>query len=421
MTEITVAGETFNVRLEGDESNEVLALAHQLGGSLAVWEPLMPALLERFRVLRWDSRGHGASVANAGPYSIARLAQDAIGIFDALGVDRAHWLGLSMGAMVGQAALIASPERIGCAVLANTAAQLGTPDVWNARIQAVLRDGMKAIAGDVAGRWFTAGFRRAEPEIVEAILCVLRENAPEGYAAACAAVRDADQREAIRAIRNKVLVIAGRDDSSAPPDLGAYVASAIEGAKFVSLNAAHISHLEQTDAFLSAAIAFLTAPEPPARPAPAPRKAAARRRPARLAAARQAPPKTPAPTDAVKKALAKQTATKKAPAKKTSGKAAVKQLSPAKKTAPTKTAPTKNSPTKAAVKKSPKQKSAVPKAAKTTPRAVAKKAAVKRPVKKAAIKQPKATAKASPAAPGAKAGQPPASKRRSTGKPPRRR
>ncbi len=198
MSEVTIAGETFNVRLEGDESKEVLALAHQLGGSLAVWEPLLPALLEHFRVLRWDSRGHGGSVANEGPYSVAQLARDAIAIFDALGIEKAHWLGLSMGAVVGQAALLAAPERIGRAVLANTGAKLGTPDIWNARIEATRKEGLAAAAGSVAARWFTPQFREAEPEAVEAVLFILRATPPEGYAAACAALRDFDLREAIR-------------------------------------------------------------------------------------------------------------------------------------------------------------------------------------------------------------------------------
>ena len=160
MTEIRIAGETFNVRLEGDESKEVLALAHHLGGSLAVWEPLLPSLLEHFRVLRWDSRGHGGSVANQGPYSIAQLARDALAIFDALGIEKAHWVGLSMGAVVGQAVLIEARSGSGEAVLANTGAKLGTPDIWNARIKATRKEGLAAAAGSVARALVHAGVSR---------------------------------------------------------------------------------------------------------------------------------------------------------------------------------------------------------------------------------------------------------------------
>jgi 3-oxoadipate enol-lactonase len=389
MTEITLAGETFNVRLEGDETKEILALAHQLGGSLTVWEPLMPALLERFRVLRWDSRGHGGSVANGGPYSVAQLARDAIAIFDALGIDKAHWLGLSMGAIVGQAAMIAAPARIRRAVLANTAAQLGTPDIWNARIQTVRQEGMEAIVGSVAARWFTAEFRRAEPEIVEAILFVLRESSPEGYAAACAALRDADQREAIRSIRNKALVIVGSDDSSAPPELGSFVAIAIEGARLVTLESAHISPIEQTDAFLMAAIDFLTAPATPARKASPTRKAPARRPSARQPLARRMPPKAPAKKAAVSKAKGKKAAVKKAAAKHASVRTAAARV------VTTKAQPSrKQGAPKAAAKKSAAKKSAHKKATfKNTP--FAKPTLAKTAAKKASVKTQ--SAKKSPA------------------------
>jgi 3-oxoadipate enol-lactonase len=372
MTELTIAGETFNIRLEGEADNAVLALAHQLGGSLAVWEPLMPALLEHFRVLRWDSRGHGASIANEGPYSVAGLARDAIGIFDALGIEKAHWVGLSMGAIVGQAALIAAPERIGRAVLANTAAKLGTPEIWNARIEAARRDGLESMAETVAARWFTPEFREAEPKTVEAILDVLRETPPSGYAAACAALRDFDQREAIRSIRNKVLAIVGRYDPSAPPELGAFVAGAIKGARLATLESSHISPIEQSGAFAEAAIDFLTATETPTQKPAAPRKPAARR-PARQLLARRTP-QAPA-----KKATGKKAAAKSQPKKTPAKKAAVRQT-PAKQTVAKQTLLKKGATAKATVKKA---------APKKTPAASAKGKAIpkKAPVKKSAVKK----------------------------------
>ncbi len=402
MTEITIAGEAFNVRLEGDGDKPVLALAHQLGGSLAVWEPLMPALLEHFRVLRWDSRGHGGSVADEGPYSVAQLARDAIAIFDALGVEKAHWIGLSMGAIVGQAALIAAPERIGRAVLANTAAKLGTPDIWNARILAAREEGLEAMAGVVTTRWFTPEFREADPEAVEAVLFILRETSPQGYAAASAALRDFDQREAIRSIRKKVLVIVGRHDLSAPPELGASVASAIDGARLVTLESSHISPIEQTDAFAEAVIDFLTAPEAPARRPAAARKAAGRRARGRIT--HRAPIKAPA-----KKAPAKKTAAKKAQRKKTPAKTMV-----AKQGAPKKARVAKTS-AKKTVSKAPVKKSAANKAL-----VVRKRAATKSPIKSAKSK-PAATKKPAAKAAARSAGKKAPSKSRTARKPPRRR
>ena len=268
MSEITIAGESFNVRLEGDESKPIVALAHQLGGSLAVWEPLMPALLEHFRVLRWDLRGHGASVANEGPYSIAQLARDAIAIFDALGIEKAHWLGLSMGAIVGQAALIAAPDRIGRAALANTAAKLGTPDIWNARIRAALEDGMEAMAGTVAARWFTPEFREAEPDRPGDPLHPARN--------AASRLRRRERRFARRrpARSDQVHSQQGPRDRR-PLDPRAAGTRRLRrprhrGARPVRLELSHISPIEQAEAFARAAIDFLIAPEAPARRPPAP-------------------------------------------------------------------------------------------------------------------------------------------------------
>jgi 3-oxoadipate enol-lactonase len=301
-----------------------------------------------------------------------------------------------MGAIVGQAALIAAPERIGRAVLANTAAKLGTPDIWNDRILAAREEGLEAMAGAVAARWFTPEFREADPEAVEAVLFILRETSPQGYAAASAALRDVDQREAIRSIRNKVLVIVGRRDPSAPPALGAFVAGAIEDARLATLESSHISHIEQPDAFVVAVIDFLTAPEAPARRPAAARKAAGRR--ARQRLAHRAPMKAPA-----KKATAKKTAAKQAQRKKT----AAKQGAP-KKARVAKT-PAKKSAAKAPVKKSAAKKVVVK-----------KRAATKSPIKSAKSK-PAATKKPAAKAAARSAGKKAPSKSSAARKPPRRR
>ncbi len=382
MSEIFVAGEAFNVLLEGDASKEVLVLAHQLGGSLAVWDGLAPALLEHFRILRYDSRGHGSSVATHGPYSITGLARDAIGILDAFGVEKAHWLGLSMGAIVGQAALILAPGRIGRAVLANTAAQLGTPDTWNARIQAVWANGLASLVESTAERWFTPEFRAAQPEAVAEVMNIFRNTSAEGYAGACAALRDVDQREAIRSIKNKALVMVGRRDPSAPPPLGALVASAIEGAKLVTLEASHISPIEDREAFVEATIDFLTSVERPARTAPLPRKRPARLNPARQSLAARIPEKKAAARQApAKKAAAKKAVNKNAPKKVAPKKAATKK--PVTKTAAIKTAPSK----KAAAKQAAAKKTAAKPAAKS--RAIGKSSTESARTKTAAKKRPR--------------------------------
>jgi 3-oxoadipate enol-lactonase len=336
MTGIIIAGETFNVLIEGDENKEILMLSNPMGTNLHLFDPQIPALAEHFRVVRYDSRGHGASVANQGPYSVEGLGRDALAIMDALGIKRVHWLGLSMGSIVGLWLLVHARERIGRAVLASTAAQIPGPDLWNNRIRSARDTGMNGVAMAAAERWFTKAFRDAHPDKVEAVMEMVRTTPLHGYLAACAAGRDMDQREAVRSISNKVLVIAGRHDLSTPPGMGALVASSIEGAKFVTLEASHMSNIEDEANFTKAAVDFLTAPETTAtRPPPRPR--------------------APAKTAAAKKAPARKTAAKKAPAKKASGKKTAAKKASAKK-APTKKAPPKKLKTKAQTKKAAAKK-----------------------------------------------------------------
>ncbi len=288
MTGITIAGETFNVLIEGGENKHVLMLSNPMGTNLHFWDPQIPALARHFQVVRYNSRGAGASIANQGPYSVEGLSRDALAIIDALGLARVHWLGLSMGSMVGLWLLVHARERIGQAVLAGAAAQIPGPDLWNNRIQSARDSGMNDVSIAAAGRWFTKTFRDANPEKVERVLEMVRTTPLHGYLAACAAVRDMDQREAIRSITNKVLVIAGRHDLSTPPGMGALAASSIKGAEFITLEASHMSNIEDEANFTKAVIDFLTAPEtaaagpPPHQKAPA-KKAAAKKTPTKKA------------------------------------------------------------------------------------------------------------------------------------------
>lgn len=381
MTEISVAGEPFNVLVEGDETKPVLTLSNPLGLDLHLWDRQIPAFLKHFRVVRYDSRGHGASVANEGPYSIAGLAQDVLGILDALGVEKTHWLGLSKGGLIGQWLLAHAPERIGRAVLANTAAHIPGPDVWNERIEAVRRLGVGGVAESIAERWFTPEFRERDPAAVESVLALLRQTTPQGYAATAAAIRDADQRELIRSITNPVLVIIGRHDQATPPELGEFVAKSIKGAKIARLESSHISNVEDEANFTKAVVDFLTASEAPALKAPASRRTPARKTGTKKAAAKKAPAKKAAAKKApAKKAPPQKTAARKAPTKAASvAKAATKKASAKK--APAKKTAAKKTPSRAAVKKLAARKPADKKtAAKKLPTktAAAKKSVVKK-------------------------------------------
>ena len=243
--------------LSGPKDAPVLVLAHSLGTSLALWDPQLPALAERFRVLRYDARGHGRSETTPGPYTIELLARDVLELLRGLAIERAHFCGLSIGGLLGMWLGANAPESIGKLVLANTAARIGTPERWNARIQGVLRDGTRPMVPDVITRWFTPAFRERAPEVVAAAARMLEETSAEGYAWSCAAIRDADLAPSLAAIRAPTLVIAGREDPATTPDEGRALARAIAGGRFCELEAAHLSNLEAPAEFNAELVRFL--------------------------------------------------------------------------------------------------------------------------------------------------------------------
>jgi len=246
-------------RFDGPTGAPALLLSNSLGTSLEMWDAQMPAFAERFRVLRYDMRGHGRSAVPPGPYSIADLGRDVLALLDANGLDRVRFCGLSMGGMTGMWLGCHAPERLEKLVLCNTSAQLGSPDQWNTRIAIVQNEGMKGVAEGVIGRWFTPGFRESEPEEVARVRRMLLETPPAGYAACCAAIRDQDQREAICAVPVPTLVVAGARDPATPPEHSRIIASKIPGARLVELDAAHLSNIEARDSFTASVLEFLAA------------------------------------------------------------------------------------------------------------------------------------------------------------------
>jgi 3-oxoadipate enol-lactonase len=243
--------------LSGPRDAPVLVLSHSLGTNLALWHPQRAALESRFRVLRYDIRGHGRSSVPRGPYSIEQLAGDVVALLDTTGVERAHFCGLSIGGLIGMWLGAHAPERILKLALCNTAARIGTPERWNARMQDVWQSGVQAIAGDVVERWFTPAFREREPENVATARAMLEATSAEGYAACCAAIRDAALEPALGSIRAETLVIAGSDDPATTPADGRRLADAIARARYSELPAAHLSNLEAPLPFNQALLGFL--------------------------------------------------------------------------------------------------------------------------------------------------------------------
>jgi 3-oxoadipate enol-lactonase len=232
-------------------------LSNSLGTTCRMWDRQIPALSGAFRVIRYDSRGHGQSDAPTGDYTIARLAGDALAVLDSLHIDRAAFVGLSKGGMVGQWLGAHAPERVTRLVLANTAAWMGPAQAWQARIDTVMERGMGAITEAVLERWFTPGFRDAAPEAVAPVRDMLLATAPQGYAGCCAAIRDMDQRTSLAAIHVPTLVIGGLQDPATPPAKAEEIAAGVVDARLVMLDAAHLSNIEQAEAFTAALLAFL--------------------------------------------------------------------------------------------------------------------------------------------------------------------
>ncbi len=229
---VTVDDVPFAVRIDGSDASPVLLLSNSLSSDMSMWDDQVGTWARRFRIVRYDSRGHGATPATPGPYTIEQLGRDALAVLDALGVGRAHFCGLSMGGMVGMWILTHAPERIGRAVLANTSAHMGPRSLWDGRIELARAGGMRAM---------------------------IRRTSLEGYVGSCEAIREMDQRESIRAIRNPVLVVIGANDPATTPEAGRQIHEAIPESRLAILDAAHISCVEQPEAFTRTVDDFLAA------------------------------------------------------------------------------------------------------------------------------------------------------------------
>jgi 3-oxoadipate enol-lactonase len=250
-------GARIAIRIDGPVHAPPLLLSNSLGTTFRMWDAQMEALRSAFRVIRYDSRGHGQSDAPAGDYSIARLAADAVAVLDSLHIETTAFVGLSKGGMVGQWLGAHAPQRLTRLVLANTAAWMGPAQGWQARIDAVTEQGMAAVTDAVLERWFTPGFRERAPVAVAPVRDMLLATQPRGYAGCCAAIRDMDQRESLAAITTPTLVIGGLQDPATPPAKAEEIAAGVPGAHLVMLDAAHLSNIEQPEAFTAALLDFL--------------------------------------------------------------------------------------------------------------------------------------------------------------------
>ncbi len=259
--QIRVNGILFNYELSGKEGAPVAVLSHSLGSSLVMWELQLPALEPHFQVLRLDTRGHGGTEDEAGPYTFEMLAEDTIGLLDGLGISRAHFVGLSMGGMIGQALGLYHPERLLSLTLCDTAAANppGSGEIWQERIDLVTKKGLAPLLEPTLERWFTPEFVRQAPPILEKIRRQFLATSISGYVGCSQAIMGLDYLERLGRIGLPTLIVVGEDDPGTPVSAARAMQERMVSSKLVVLpGARHLSNVEQADEFNRAVMDFLT-------------------------------------------------------------------------------------------------------------------------------------------------------------------
>lgn len=259
MPMIDADGCPINVEVEGSDSAPALMLSNSLGTNLHMWDDQAGEWSKHFRLVRYDRRGHGKSGVPKGPYSMQRFGRDVLAILDALKIKKTSWCGLSMGGMVGQWLGANAPERIDKLILSNTNSYYADKGPWNDRIKFVQEKGLEALVDANMQRWFTEGFRKRSPQVIARMKAMFVATKLPGYVGSCEAVRDMDFRETNPRITAPTLVIVGSQDAATPPSAGQAIQQQIKGAKLASLDAAHISNIEQPKAYTETVLNFLRA------------------------------------------------------------------------------------------------------------------------------------------------------------------
>jgi len=258
---VNVNGINVNYTLDGPVNAPVVTLSHSLATDLSMWEPQMNALTARYRVLRYDTRGHGGTDAPGGAYSLGQLADDARAMLKALGVARTHWVGLSMGGMIGQTLALVSPELFQSLALCDTSSRIPAEakPLWADRIKTAETQGMEPLVEPTIGRWFTAPFRERHKDVIEPVRAMIRNTRPQGYAGCCQAISALDLTDRLPAIKIPTVVIVGEEDQGTPVAASQAIQSKITGSELhVLKSAAHLSNIEQPEAFNAALTSFLS-------------------------------------------------------------------------------------------------------------------------------------------------------------------
>lgn len=254
-------GTRLAYQLDGPTDAPAVLFLNSLGCDLRMWEPQAAALADEFRVVRYDTRGHGRSDVPPGDYSIERLGRDAIALMDALGIEQSHICGLSLGGLTALWLATYRPGRIKRAVFANTAARIGSDEMWAERIAFMRANGIAAMQEAVVARFLSEGFRERDPETTALVSGMIGATPLDGYLGCCAALRDADLRNMVSTIEARSVVIGGELDVATPPAQSEDLHAAIVPSELMIIpNVAHLSNLEAPELFTRRLHDLLTAP-----------------------------------------------------------------------------------------------------------------------------------------------------------------
>ena len=254
----TVNHVKLHYEIDGD--GPWLTLSHSVGTNNSMWAPQVDALSRHFKVLRIETRGHGQSASPAGPYRMSDLAKDVVALWDELGIQRSHWLGLSMGGMIGQTLAINAPERLSNLILANTTGRgpVNAPALWADRAATAQSKGMSAMVEGSLSRWFTEPYRAAHPDVMARVAAMIEGASVEGYSACCLAIGAVNTLEALTQVRIPTLIIVGESDQATPPAMAQQLHEHLVDSQLCVLpNAAHLSNMEQPGLFTEAVLTFL--------------------------------------------------------------------------------------------------------------------------------------------------------------------
>ncbi|NLJ63417.1 MAG: 3-oxoadipate enol-lactonase [Alcaligenaceae bacterium] len=259
--QLETARGVFRVAIAGAAQAPALILSNSLGTTLEMWDPQVEALARHFRVIRYDTRGHGGSPVTEGPYQFEELGLDVVAILDALHIDQASFCGVSMGGHTGLWLGIYAPNRFNAIAVCNSAAKIGTAEAWQQRAHQVRQSGVEAmqqLAHSAPERWFTASFIKQSPQVVQQAQAQLAHISPEGYASCCEALAQSDLRAELHRITLPTLLVAGTEDPVTTVEDAKNMQAAIVRSKIVELEASHLSNLEVPEAFTQALLSFMT-------------------------------------------------------------------------------------------------------------------------------------------------------------------